>query len=79
MKANKNTVKKPLFRITFARVMGHDEDGRANLAKPKEIGAVWPRRSDKRGAILNFDLIPVELTQRQGVIFLLPVDDNDEI
>lgn len=76
MKANTHNAK-PLYRVTFARITGQDEDGRDQLAKPKEIGAVWPRKGDKKGAILNFDLIPVELAQRQGVIFLLPVDADD--
>lgn len=76
MKTNTHNAK-PLYRVTFARITGQDEDGRDQLAKPKEIGAVWPRKGDKKGAILNFDLIPVELTQRQGVIFLLPVDADD--
>lgn len=76
MKTTRNTVTKPLYRVTFARVTGQDDEGRDQLAKPKEIGAVWPRKGDKKGAILSLDLIPVELAQRQGVIFLLPVDDD---
>jgi len=76
MKANTQTNNKPLYRVTFARIAGQDGDGRDQLARPREIGAVWPRKGDKKGAILSLDLIPVELAQRQGVIFLLPVDDN---
>ena len=77
MKTNTNNAK-PLYRVTFARITAQDEEGRDQLAKPKEIGAVWPRKGDKKGAILSLDLIPVELAQRQGVIFLLPVDDDHD-
>lgn len=76
MKANTQNTK-PLYRVTFARITGQDGEGRDQLAKPKEIGAVWPRKGDKKGAILSLDLIPLELTQRQGVIFLVPVGNDD--
>lgn len=69
---------KPLFRVTFSRITGQDENGRDVLGKPKEIGAVWPRRSGKVGGIVALDIIPVELAQRQGVLFLVPVDLQDE-
>jgi len=65
----------PMFRVTFSRITGKDEDGNDILGRAKEIGAVWPRRSkDKHGGIIVLDLIPVELTQRQGVLFLVPAD-----
>lgn len=69
---------KPLFRVTFSRITGKDADGRDVLAKPKEIGAVWPRKGGKKGGILALDIIPVELAQRQGVLFILPVDQVDD-
>lgn len=62
----------PLYRVSFARITGQDDQGRDELTRPKEIGAVWPRRNGKTGGILQLDIIPVELTQRQGVIFLVP-------
>lgn len=68
---------KPLFRVTFARIIGRDKDGKDNLTRPKEIGAVWPRKGGKKGGVLALDLIPIELTQRQGVLFLVPVDGDD--
>lgn len=75
---NTNTNKeRPLYRVTFSRITGKDDKGSDILSRPKEIGAVWPRKGDKIGAILNLDLIPVELAQRQGVIFLVPVDRDD--
>lgn len=67
---------RPLYRVTFARITGKDDQGRDLLARPKEIGAVWSRKNGKQGAVLSLDLIPVELTQRRGVIFLVPGDDN---
>lgn len=68
----------PLYRVSFSRITGHDEQGRDELARPKEIGAVWPRKGDKTGGILQLDIIPIELTQRQGVIFLVPVDSENQ-
>jgi hypothetical protein len=65
---------RPLYRVTFARITGQDEHGQDVLGRPKEIGAVWPRKHGKSGAILSLDLIPIELTQRQGVIFLVPAE-----
>jgi len=75
---NRNPNPKPLYRVTFSRITGQDETGNDVLARPKEIGAVWPRKGDKQGAILQLDIIPVELAQRQGVIFLVPVDGQDQ-
>lgn len=68
---------RPLFRITFSRIVGKDDEGNDILGRPKEIGAVWARKSGKTGGLVSLDLIPVELTQRQGVMFLLPVDRED--
>lgn len=67
---------KPLYRVTFSRIIGQDRQGRDELARPKEIGAVWPRKNGKTGGVLQLDIIPIELTQRQGVIFIVPVDDQ---
>lgn len=66
---------KPLYRVTFSRITGKDDNGRDILARPKEIGAVWNRKGDKKGAILNLDLIPTDLVNRNGVLFLVPVDE----
>ena len=71
------TYDKPLYRVTFARITGKDRQGNDVLARPKEIGAVWARRAGKKGGILALDLIPIELTQRQGVLFLVPVDQDN--
>lgn len=69
---------RPLFRVTFSRIVGQDRSGNDILGRPKEIGAVWPRKKGKTGGILSLDIIPVELTQRQGVIFVLPVNGDDD-
>lgn len=68
---------KPLYRVTFSRITGKDDQGKDVLARPKEIGAVWARKGDKAGAILALDLIPTDLVNRNGVLFLLPVEDSD--
>ncbi|MBK1623111.1 hypothetical protein CKO32_05980 [Afifella marina DSM 2698] len=64
--------------MTFSRIVGQDQRGSDILGRPKEIGAVWPRKNGKTGGILSLDIIPVELTQRQGVIFVLPVNGDDD-
>ena len=69
---------RPLFRITFSRITGKDDKGNDVLSRPKEIGAVWARKNGKTGGLVSLDLIPVELAQRQGVMFLLPIDQDDE-
>jgi hypothetical protein len=74
MKTTKSDL--PMFRVTFSRIVGQDENGRDILARPKEIGAVWARKQGKAGGLVSLDLIPVELAQRQGVLFLVPVTDD---
>lgn len=69
---------RPMFRLTFSRITGKDGEGRDILARPKEIGAVWARKGGKAGGIVSLDIIPVELAQRQGVLFLVPVGGNEE-
>jgi hypothetical protein len=78
MRNTNETKDRPLYRVTFSRITGHDHDGRDVLSRPKEIGAVWPRKNGKTGGVLTLDLIPVELAQRQGVIFLVPLDGDDD-
>lgn len=68
----------PMYRLTFSRITGQDADGRDILARPKEIGAVWARKQGKAGGIVALDIIPVELAQRQGVLFLVPVGTSEE-
>ena len=71
-----NKPERPLFRVTFSRITGKDEQGNDILSRPKEIGAVWARKNGKTGGLVSLDLTPVELSQRQGVMFLLPVDQH---
>ena len=66
------TPKKPSHRISFARIIGTDEQGNDKLGAAREIGAIWPRENGK-GGILRLDHIPVELTQHQGVLFVSEV------
>ena len=68
---------RPTHRVSFSRITGKDDNGQDMLGRPKEIGAIWPRKGNKTGGILSLDIIPIELTQRQGVIFVLPVTDED--
>lgn len=65
---------RPVYRVTFSRVTGKDSNGNDTLARPKEIGAAWARKGDKQGAIISLDIIPTDLVNRNGVLFLVPVD-----
>ena len=67
---------KPLFCVTFSRITGKDEKGNDIHARPKEIGAAWVRKGGKKGAIISLDIIPTDLVNRNGVLFLLPVDNG---
>lgn len=75
MKTIKN--ERPLYRVTFSRITGKDENGRDILARPKEIGAAWARKGEKKGAMISLDLIPTDLVNRNGVLFLVPVDPQE--
>jgi len=68
---------KPIYRVSFASFIGKDEKGNDRLGSAREIGNVWPRK-DGKSPIIRFDIIPIELTQRQGVLFLTPVGSKDE-
>jgi hypothetical protein len=71
------TTQQPMFRVSFSRITGQDKNGQDILGRAKEIGAIWPRKNGKQGGILSLDLIPIELTQRQGVVFITPVGEDD--
>lgn len=68
------TINKPTHRVSFSRIIGQNEDGTDRLGSAREIGAIWPRKGDKAGGILQWDHIPLELTKHQGVVFVVPVD-----
>lgn len=70
--------RRPMFRVSFSRITGQDEKGQDVLGKAREIGAIWPRKNGTSGGIMQLDIIPIELTQRQGVVFITPVGDNDQ-
>ncbi len=73
--ANKEAKVKPTHRVSFARITGTDGQGNDQCGPAREVGAIWPRKGDKKGGILKLDHIPVELTQHQGVLFVFSVDN----
>jgi len=75
--STKQSKSKPTHRVSFARIVGQDENGNDKLGPAREIGSVWPRQNGK-GSIIRFDFIPIELTQHQGVLFLNPVNAQEE-
>jgi hypothetical protein len=68
---------RPIARIAFARIIGKDKDGDV-LGSAQPFGAIWERKNGKKGGILRFDHIPIELTQHQGVVFVSFADDDEE-
>jgi len=74
---NSQPKSKPLYRVSFSAFTGKDDKGNDRLGSAREIGSVWPRK-DGKAPIIRFDIIPIELTQRQGVLFLNPVGGKDD-
>lgn len=73
----KQTTNRPTQRISFARIVGQDENGADIVGSAREIGSVWPRKNG--GGIVRLDHIPVEMTRHEGVLFINDVQsDNDE-
>lgn len=73
--SNETQNNKPLFRVSFSRITGQDKNGQDVLGKPREVGCVWPRKSnDKKGGIIQLDIIPTDLVKHNGVMFLVPVE-----
>lgn len=77
MKQKSESKTRPLYRVSFSRKTGVDDEGNETLGPAREIGSVWPRR-EGNGGILRLDHIPLELTQNQGVVFLFPADNTDD-
>lgn len=69
-----NENQKPMFRISFSRITGKDDQGNDTLGKPCEIGVAWKRTNGKKGAIVQLDIVPTDLANHIGVMFLVPVD-----
>jgi uncharacterized protein (DUF736 family) len=69
---NENNNNKPLYRVSFSRITGKDNEGKDILGRPKEIGAAWKRKGDKQGAIIQLDIVPTDLMNHNGVIELPP-------
>ncbi|OJJ12944.1 hypothetical protein BKI51_02440 [Alphaproteobacteria bacterium AO1-B] len=59
--------------MSFSRITGKDDQGNDVLGRPKEIGAAWSRKGYKQGAIIQLDIVPTELMNHNGVMFLVPV------
>ena len=70
-----NAKQRPIYRAKFCRIAGTDEAGRDKLGKAVEIGAVWARREEGKGAILKLDIVPQDFSN--GVLFLDPVTAED--
>ena len=69
-----NSNPKPLYRVSFSRFTGKDNEGKDILGRPKEIGAAWKRKGDKQGAIIQLDIVPTDLMNHNGVMFLVPTE-----
>jgi len=71
------TKERPMYTVSFSRITGQDDHGNDVLGRPREIGAVWARNGDKLGGIINLDIIPTDLVNRNGVLFVVPVNTID--
>ena len=71
----KQTTNRPTHRVSFARIVGKDENGADIVGSAREIGSVWPRKSGG-GGILRLDHIPVELTRHEDVLFINTVQSD---
>ena len=40
-----NNKTRPTHRVSFARIIGQDENGNDKLGSTREIGAIWPRKN----------------------------------
>jgi uncharacterized protein (DUF736 family) len=72
--SNQDQNQKPMFRVSFSRITGKNDQGNDTLGKPREIGAAWKRTNGKKGAIVQLDIVPTDLANHNGVMFLVPVD-----
>ncbi len=65
---------RPMYRVSFSRITGQDQNGKDILGPAREIGAIWARKAEnKEGGILQWDHIPIELPKHNGVTFITPV------
>lgn len=69
------TKQQPLFRVFFHSATT-DSEGQPTLSQGTEIGAVWPRKGGKEGAIMRLNLVPENLAQ--GAVLLYPPKRKDE-
>lgn len=69
-----NQNQKPLYRVSFSRITCKDDQGNDVLGRPKEIGAAWSRKGNKKGAIVQLDIVPTDLATHNGVMFLVPAN-----
>ncbi|MEM7621286.1 MAG: hypothetical protein AAF228_12670 [Pseudomonadota bacterium] len=76
-KVHTTTTAKPLYRVSFARITGKDNNGNDILSRPREIGEAWLRQGHHEGLIITLDIIPTDLINRNGVLFLVPVGDEE--
>jgi len=45
--SNQQPKSRPSHRVSFARIIGQDENGNDKLGSAREIGGVWPRQNGK--------------------------------
>ncbi|WP_143534741.1 hypothetical protein [Notoacmeibacter marinus] len=68
---------KPPYRLTFSRITGKDESGQDVLSRPYEIGVAWARKGGKKGCVISIEIIPTDLVNRNGVLFLVPTEPDE--
>ncbi len=66
--SNEDNKTYPTHRISFSEKRV-DEQGREKLGAPVEVATVWPRKGDKQGGIIQWNISPEKLDD--GVYFML--------
>ncbi len=69
---------KPLFRVHCARIIGRDRNGKEQLGRFCQIGAVWDVSEGKKWLPMPLDITPQELNSREAVLFLQPVEADNQ-
>lgn len=65
----------PIHRIAFSKKQ-IDADGQEKLGRPVDVGAVWPRKNEKKGGLVSWTLSPKNLGD--GAWFFLDTERNQK-
>lgn len=61
----------PTHTVSFARIVGKDDDGKDVLGPARQVGAIWPRVGKEGDGIQRFDHIPEEMRSHGGGVLFV--------